>query len=61
MKLFQIEERKIKEIIIKDRTRTEIGDIDNLAENNLHGWSIKSNSYRFRQSSNRWFSPNSSI
>ena len=33
MKLFQIEERKIKEIIIKDRTRTEIGDIDNLAEN----------------------------
>jgi len=33
MKLFQIEERKISDIIIKDRTRTDFGDIDNLAEN----------------------------
>ena len=33
MKLFQIEERKVSDIIIKDRTRIDFGDIDNLAEN----------------------------
>lgn len=33
MKLFQIEQRKISDIIIKDRTRTDIGDISSLAEN----------------------------
>jgi DNA modification methylase/ParB-like chromosome segregation protein Spo0J len=33
MKLFQIEERKISEIIIQDRARTDIGEIKSLAEN----------------------------
>ena len=33
MKLFQIEERKISEIIVKDRARIDIGDITSLAEN----------------------------
>lgn len=33
MKLFQIEERNISDIIIKNRTRVDIGDIASLAEN----------------------------
>ena len=33
MKLFQIEERKISEIIVQDRARIDIGDITSLAEN----------------------------
>lgn len=33
MKLFQIEERQLKDILIEDRTRVDIGDIASLAEN----------------------------
>ena len=33
MKLFQIEERKISDIIINDRARVDLGDIKSLAEN----------------------------
>ncbi|MDY6893942.1 MAG: DNA methyltransferase [Thermotogota bacterium] len=33
MQLFQIEERKLSDIIIKDRTRTEVSGIDELADN----------------------------
>jgi DNA modification methylase/ParB-like chromosome segregation protein Spo0J len=33
MKLFQVEERKISDIIVQDRTRSDIGDISQLANN----------------------------
>ena len=31
MQLFQIEERKISDIIIKDRARSNVGDVTSLA------------------------------